>query len=105
MIHSVINNSLSSNLFIGRRVPFAFLSALSVSFNEQHGSDYIQPIPYSLESFSKTIVEKMDYFNRPESDEFRRVQGDLDNVKEIMIENIGNLMKNITILSSFRKSD
>jgi len=73
----------------GRRVPFAFLEATSKSFRAKYKSGYIEPVAYSLNEYSKSLSELMNVYNGDESDSFRKVQVDIDNVKEIMVDNIG----------------
>lgn len=90
-------------LIQGRRIPFSFLQDAERIFNVKYGKTYIQPIAYSLAEFSKSFTELITLHNQPDSDMFRKVQGDLDNVKDIMVENIGN-QTHICQFHFFRKS-
>ncbi|TPX63015.1 hypothetical protein PhCBS80983_g00069 [Powellomyces hirtus] len=79
----------------GRRIPFAFLEDLKQKFTAAYGADRPQSaIAYGLNEFSKTIETQMDHFNSDTtSDRFRQVQGEIDQVRDVMVHNIEKVLE------------
>ncbi|KAJ3156694.1 Vesicle-associated membrane protein [Geranomyces michiganensis] len=79
----------------GRRIPFAFLEDLKSKFSAAYGKDRPQTaIAYGLNEFSKTIETQMEYFNSDvTSDRFRQVQGEIDQVRDVMVHNIEKVLE------------
>ena len=80
----------------GRRVPFAYLADIKVDFERIYGKlsgDMFTPA-YAMNEFSKTLTDKMNFYNsNPQSDKIRFVQGEIDQVKDVMIENIEKVLE------------
>ncbi|KAJ3414423.1 Vesicle-associated membrane protein [Chytridiales sp. JEL 0842] len=78
----------------GRRIPFAFLEDIARKFEAQYGPRAQQAIAYGLNEFSKTIFTQMEYFNNSsDADKMRQVQGEIDQVKDVMVSNIEKVLE------------
>ncbi|KAI9003696.1 Longin-like domain-containing protein [Gaertneriomyces semiglobifer] len=78
----------------GRRVPFAFLEDIAHKFEKQYGERAQNAIAYGLNEFSKVLAQQMEYFsNSPDVDRFRSVQGEIDQVRDVMISNIERVLE------------
>ncbi|KAI9314020.1 vesicle-associated membrane protein [Zopfochytrium polystomum] len=78
----------------GRRIPFAFLEDISVKFESVYGSRGHTAIAYGLQEFSKYLAAQMAYYSsNPNSDRFRQVQGEIDQVKDVMVANIEKVLE------------
>ncbi|RKP25363.1 synaptobrevin, partial [Syncephalis pseudoplumigaleata] len=75
----------------GRRIPFAFLEDIKTRFSSMYSAEQISSaIAYGMNEFSKIIAERMDFYsNSPSADRFRQVQGEIEQVKDVMVQNIG----------------
>ncbi|RKP12125.1 vesicle-associated membrane protein [Piptocephalis cylindrospora] len=79
----------------GRRIPFAFLEDVKHRFTETYTTHEADAaLAYGLNEFARVLADRMIYFsNDPESDNFRRVQGEIDQVKEVMVQNIERVLE------------
>ncbi|KLO06249.1 vesicle-associated membrane protein [Schizopora paradoxa] len=80
---------------VGRRLPFAFLAELQRRFSALPSPSSASDVPaYGLQgSFSPTIKELMDTFNEsPPEDEIDRAKGELAQVKDIMVQNVEQIL-------------
>jgi len=80
---------------VGRRMPFAFLAELQRRFTALPSTSSISDVPaYGLQgSFAPTIAELMDSFNTsPPDDEIDRAKGELAQVKDIMVQNVEQIL-------------
>ncbi|KAI9226130.1 MAG: putative vesicle-associated membrane protein [Piptocephalis tieghemiana] len=79
----------------GRRIPFAFLEDIKHRFTDSYTTHEADAaLAYGLNEFSRVLADRMIYFsNDPESDNFRRVQGEIDQVKEVMVQNIERVLE------------
>jgi len=80
----------------GRRMPFAFLAELQRSFTSlPSSSSSLASLPaHGLQgSFSPTIAALMETYNTaPPTDELARAQTELDQVKNIMVQNVEQIL-------------
>ncbi|KAJ3056226.1 Vesicle-associated membrane protein [Rhizophlyctis rosea] len=78
----------------GRRVPFAFLEDIARRFENHYGERAHSAIAYGLNEFSKTIAQLMEFYSsNPGSDKLRQVQGEIDQVKDVMVHNIEKVLE------------
>ncbi|KIY72287.1 VAMP/synaptobrevin-like protein [Cylindrobasidium torrendii FP15055 ss-10] len=78
----------------GRKMPFAFLNELQRRFTATPSSSDPSRPAYALQgSFGPTIAELMHTFNTaPPSDSLSRAQGELNQVKDIMVHNVEQIL-------------
>ncbi|PPQ66927.1 hypothetical protein CVT26_010016 [Gymnopilus dilepis] len=79
----------------GRRMPFAFLADLQRKFTSAPSSSSIEDIPaYGLQgTFGPTIATLMHTYNTaPPADELTRAQNELNQVKDIMVQNVEQIL-------------
>ncbi|KAF9044243.1 VAMP/synaptobrevin-like protein [Panaeolus papilionaceus] len=79
----------------GRRVPFAFLAELQRKFTSAPSSSSSDDIPaYGMQgSFGPTISALMHTYNTaPPADELTRAQTELNQVKDIMVQNVEQIL-------------
>ena len=75
-----------------RRIPFTFLEEVKSRFTAAYSRDAIQKaIAFGMnQDFSKVLSGQLTYFNtHPEADKFGALRGQIDEVKDIMVQNIG----------------
>ncbi|KAI7830447.1 R-SNARE, VAMP71-family [Gamsiella multidivaricata] len=80
----------------GRRIPFAFLQDIKTRFLTQYGRERALNalVPYAMNEFSRTIAKQMDYFStNPEADRIKQVQGEIEQVKDVMVHNIERVLE------------
>ncbi|KAG0296209.1 Vesicle-associated membrane protein [Linnemannia gamsii] len=80
----------------GRRIPFAFLQDIKEKFLSQYGRERALSslVPYGMNEFSKTIAKQMEYFStNPEADRIKQVQGEIEQVKDVMVQNIERVLE------------
>jgi len=80
---------------VGRRTPFAFLADLQRKFTSAPSSSSSNDIPaYGLQgSFGPTIATLMHTYNTaPPTDELARAQSELNQVKDIMVQNVEQIL-------------
>lgn len=79
------------------RVPFAFLQDMKDLFRKKYGFETPQrAIAFSFnEQFSKTIAERMSYYNDAGSnvDNLAAVKNQIEDVKGVMVENIEKVLE------------
>ena len=76
-----------------RRVPFAFLMDIKNRWRSTFGDSGQTAVAFAMQQeFSKTLQSQMDYFNEVKNDEMDRVQVQLDEVKQVMVENISKVL-------------
>jgi vesicle-associated membrane protein 7 len=75
----------------GRRIPFAFLEDLKTRFTALYTPEQVSTaIAYGMNEFSRTIAERMDFYsNNIGADKYRQVHGEIEQVKDVMVQNIG----------------
>ena len=74
-----------------RRIPFLFLSDIKERFTSTYGDRAKTAIAFAMNTeFARVLSDRMEYFNdNPNADAFGKVRGQLDDVKGVMVENIG----------------
>ena len=95
----------------GRRIPFAFLQDIKERFLERYGKDRaLEAPPYGLNEFSHVLSKQMvstflwswpyhlsydrikEFFSsNPSADRLKQVHGEIEQVKDVMVHNIGML--------------
>jgi hypothetical protein len=79
-----------------RRITFAFLEDIKTLWREKYGSVEQSALAFSLNDiFSPVLRQRMEYFseNPNAADGIARVQAQIDNVKEVMVENIDRVLE------------
>ncbi|CAL1710957.1 unnamed protein product [Somion occarium] len=79
----------------GRRMPFTFLAELQQKFSTLgQSSSLSDPPAYVLQgSFGPTIAQLMNQYNTaPPTDELTRAQSELAQVKDIMVQNVEQIL-------------
>lgn len=77
-----------------RRIPFAFLEDIQQKFRNTYGDKAQTAIAFAMNTeFGRILQQRMDYFNNPASDTFSNVTNKLDDVKNIMVQNIENVLE------------
>ena len=72
------------------RIPFSFLAKIEDLFGAKYGTQGLTAIAFSMnDEFSHILKKEMDYFNNnPEADAVSKVKGQIEDVKNVMVENI-----------------
>ena len=79
----------------GRRLPFQFLEEIATSFVETYGDESKTMASLECnEDFAPSLESQMDFFNNPEeADTISRIQGQIKDVKKIMVQNIDKVLE------------
>lgn len=79
---------------VGRRMPFAFLSALQQAFTSAYTPAIIFDVPaYGLNEFSTQIGALMhEYSTNPPVDPLAQTQNELNQVRDIMVHNVEQIL-------------
>jgi vesicle-associated membrane protein 7 len=81
----------------GRRIPFAFLEDIRSEFLRSFDQlTIMNATKYGMDEFSSVLADKMDYYNDDTaegSDRIRHVQSEVDQVRDIMVQNIEKVME------------
>eukprot|EP00003_Mantamonas_plastica_P014649 TRINITY_DN2532_c0_g3_i2.p1 TRINITY_DN2532_c0_g3~~TRINITY_DN2532_c0_g3_i2.p1 ORF type:complete len:204 (-),score=63.99 TRINITY_DN2532_c0_g3_i2:141-752(-) len=79
----------------GRRIPFAFLDDIKNRFVSEYGDRGRTALAYAMnESFSKVLQKQMEYYsNNPSADRIMQVRGEIDEVKNVMVQNIEKVLE------------
>jgi len=77
------------------RLPFAMLEEVMKRFKNQFGTQSQTAIAFSMnDEFSPVLRECLEYFNdNPQIDTIGAVQGQIDDVKNVMVENIEKVLQ------------
>jgi vesicle-associated membrane protein 7 len=76
-----------------RRVPFAFLEDVKARFITAQGSTAATAHAYALNSFAPVLKARAAYHNNPMNDTVSRVTGEVNELREVMVENISNILE------------
>ncbi|KAL8158738.1 hypothetical protein V2J09_000275 [Rumex salicifolius] len=78
----------------GRRIPFAFLEDMHQRFVRTYGRSIITAPAYGMnDEFSRVLSQQIDYYsNDPSADRMNRIKGEMNQVKNVMIENIDKVL-------------
>ena len=98
VFHYVVENSICylcmSDEMNKHRIPYAFLSDMKDRFLAQYGHEApLQAIAFAYnDEFSRTIQDRMDFYNSPEADHsvdnIGAVKSQIEDVKGVMVQNI-----------------
>ncbi|KAG9456196.1 hypothetical protein H6P81_000704 [Aristolochia fimbriata] len=79
----------------GRRIPFAFLEDIHGRFVKTYGRGVHTALAYAMnEEFSRVLSQQMDYYsNDPNADRINRMKGEMNQVRNVMIENIDKVLE------------
>ncbi|PVU96316.1 hypothetical protein BB561_001257 [Smittium simulii] len=78
----------------GRRIPFSFLKELKTQFLREFPEAEVDDLSISYDSFQNTIQSiVLHYSNNPSLDPIKKVQGEINQVKDIMIQNIERVLE------------
>ncbi|KAJ2817196.1 hypothetical protein IWW50_006252, partial [Coemansia erecta] len=80
----------------GRRIPFAFLQDIVERFATTFTEEEIAASPVNglNNSFARTLARQMDFYSRnPQVDSIRQVQGEISQVKDVMVQNIERVLE------------
>ncbi|KAI8912633.1 synaptobrevin-domain-containing protein [Gorgonomyces haynaldii] len=78
---------------LGRRRPFLFLEKLASETEQRYGERITNAMVYGLMEFSGQLGTLMDYYSQDQSDSFQTVQTQVDQVKDIMVNNIEKILE------------
>ncbi|XP_035210392.1 vesicle-associated membrane protein 7-like, partial [Stegodyphus dumicola] len=72
---------------------FIFLNEIKKKFQISYGSRALTALPYAMNSeFSRVLASQMKYFSESRDvDKLTKVQGEIDELKEIMVQNIDSV--------------
>mmetsp|Transcript_5237 Transcript_5237/g.7380 ORF Transcript_5237/g.7380 Transcript_5237/m.7380 type:complete len:228 (+) Transcript_5237:112-795(+) len=77
-----------------RRIPFSFLEDIRQRFLATYGDAGQTAIAFAMnETFSPVLQTQMDLYNSPNADQFTQVQRKLDDVKNVMVQNIEQVLE------------
>ena len=79
----------------GRHVPFAFLNAVVGLWRSRYGGAGASALAYGMnDEFSAVLQQQMDYHSsRSAADQINRVQGEIEEVRHVMVENIERVLE------------
>eukprot|EP01031_Cornospumella_fuschlensis_P001750 gene1750-2184_t len=78
-----------------RRITFAFLEDIKKIWRERYTAVEQSALPFALnDMFSPILRQKIDFYNtNPSADNITRVQAQIDEVKDVMLENIDRVLE------------
>ena len=98
--HLIIDNGITflcmTDAGMKRRTAFAFLEDIKTIWRERYSSIEQSALPFSMnELFSPILQLKMTVYSSksPPTDKLTQVQTQLDAVKEVMVENIDQILE------------
>ncbi|GMG98989.1 hypothetical protein Nepgr_000829 [Nepenthes gracilis] len=79
---------------LGRRIPFAFLEDIHQKFVRTYGRAVLTAQAYAMnDEFSRVLSQQMEYYsNDPNADRMNRLRGEMNQVRNVMIENIDKVL-------------
>ncbi|KAG7673336.1 hypothetical protein KSW81_006550 [Nannochloris sp. 'desiccata'] len=85
---------VGDHIAFNRRVPFAFLEDVRIRFTTAHGSAAANAAAYSFnQTFAPILQERAAYHNNPSNDTVSRVTGEVNGLREVMVENIERVLE------------
>lgn len=100
IFHFIVDNGMTflcmADEAMKRRIAFSFLEDIKSSWREKYASVEQTALPFSMnESFSPLLKLRIDQYSAaiPSTDSIGRVQAQLDNVKDVMVENIDRVLQ------------
>ena len=78
-----------------KRTSFAFLEDVKSIWRRKYSTVEQTAVAFSMQSeFSDTLTNKIDYYNQnPSADNIDKIRGQLESVREVMCENIEQLLE------------
>lgn len=77
-----------------RRIPFDFLENIKQLFNETYSEQVQTAIAFAFNSeFAPVLMNRMEYFNNPKSDNFTVINNKIHDVKDVMVKNVEMLLE------------
>jgi hypothetical protein len=105
IFHYIVDNGMTflcmADESTKRRITFAFLEDIKSLWRERIGEAEKSALAFSLnDMFSPILRQRMEYYagNPTATDNISRVQAQIDNVKDVMMENIDKLLERGEIL-------
>ncbi|GMI81196.1 GRAVITY PERSISTENT SIGNAL 2, vesicle-associated membrane protein 713 [Hibiscus trionum] len=79
----------------GRRIPFAFLEDIHQRFVKTYARAIHSASAYAMnEEFSRVMCQQMEHFStEPNADRLNRLQGEMSQVRSVMIDNIEKVLE------------
>jgi len=79
----------------GRRIPFMYLEDLKSRFKSAYGDRGKSALAFGMnEDFSRVMKNLMDYYsNNPNADKISTLKGEVDEVKNVMVQNIEKVLE------------
>ncbi|CAA7406953.1 unnamed protein product [Spirodela intermedia] len=79
----------------GRRIPFSFLEDIHARFVKTYGRACHTAPAYGMnDEFSRILSQQMDYYsNDPNADRMNRLRGEMNQVRNVMVENIDKVLE------------
>eukprot|EP01114_Cavostelium_apophysatum_P017016 TRINITY_DN4961_c0_g1_i1.p1 TRINITY_DN4961_c0_g1~~TRINITY_DN4961_c0_g1_i1.p1 ORF type:complete len:222 (+),score=51.91 TRINITY_DN4961_c0_g1_i1:136-801(+) len=79
----------------GRRIPFAYLEDLKGRFKVSYGDRGKTALAFAMnEDFSRVMKNLMEYYStNPEADKLSKIRGEVDEVKNVMVQNIEKVLE------------
>ncbi|CAI0415167.1 unnamed protein product [Linum tenue] len=79
----------------GRRIPFAFLEDIHQRFVRTYGRSVHSAQAYGMnDEFSRVLSQQMEYYSSdPNADRMNRLKGEMNQVRNVMIENIDKVLE------------
>jgi vesicle-associated membrane protein 7 len=74
------------------RLAYALLEKVSGSFM-QCFREAAQQTPGNCASFSRNLKTECDFFNGPQADKLKKLQSDIDGVKDVMLQNLDTVIQ------------
>ncbi|CAH0473132.1 unnamed protein product [Peronospora belbahrii] len=99
IFHYIVENGVTylcmADDELKRRIPFLFLNEMKTSFQTLYGPRIFSAIAFAMnDEFQHEIHRLLDYYNaHPDADALSRVKQQIDDVKDIMIENIDKVLE------------
>ena len=100
VFHYIVESGLTylcmADESLKRRIPFAYLADVKERFKSTFGLEQAHnAIAFAMnDSFSRVLQKQMEYHvNNPNADNIGRVQGQLEDVKGVMVQNIEKVLE------------
>lgn len=76
-----------------QRISFKFVSDIKERFVATYGDRAQTAIAFAMnDDFGRVLKQRMEFFNNKETDELSKVQSQIDDVKEVMVQNIDKII-------------
>lgn len=70
---------------------FKYLDKIATNFIAFYRED-AHRTPQACQSFTRQLKQEADFFNSPDADKLKKIHRDIDQVKNVMVENIDNIL-------------